>query len=51
MIGMRSGFQKAASKVVGAGDEKPGKRSSWMSTAFTVVLILAAIAFLLYRWQ
>jgi hypothetical protein len=51
MIGMRSGFQKAANKVVGAGQEKPGKRSSWMSTAFTVVLIAAAIAFLLYRWQ
>lgn len=50
MIGMRSGFQKAANKVVG-GDEKPGKRSSWMGTAFSVLLIVAAIAFLLYRWQ
>ncbi len=50
MIGMRSGFQKAANKVVGS-DEKPGKRSSWMSTAFSVLLIIAAIAFLLYRWQ
>ncbi len=30
MIGMRSGFQKAANKVVGAGEEKPGKRSSWI---------------------
>ncbi len=51
MIGMRSGFQKAANKVVGPGESQPSRRSSWLSTAFTVLLVVAAIAFLLYRWQ
>jgi len=50
MIGMRSGFQKAANKVVG-GESQPSRKSSWMGTALTVLLIVAAVAFLLYRWQ
>ena len=53
MIGMRSGFKKAA-RGVGVGvDGKPAasekKKSSWLSTAFTILLVLAAIAILYYR--
>jgi hypothetical protein len=50
MIGMRSGFQKAANKVVGS-ESRSGRKSSWLSTAFTILLVIAAVAFLLYRWQ
>jgi Mg2+/citrate symporter len=50
MIGMRSGFKKAA-RGVGVGEEKPAarKKSSWLNTAVTIALILAAIAILFYR--
>jgi len=52
MIGMRSGFKKAA-RGVGVGADKPEasvkKKSSWLSTAFTILLVLAAIAVLYYR--
>jgi hypothetical protein len=50
MIGMRRGFKKAATSVVG-GEQSPSKRRSWLSTAFSVLLVIAALAFLLYRWQ
>jgi hypothetical protein len=54
MIGMRSGFKKAARGVgVGAEGEKAAeekkKTRSWLSTAFTILLVLAAIAVLYYR--
>jgi hypothetical protein len=52
MIGMRSGFKKAARGVgVGVdGEKKPAaKKSSWLSTAFTILLVLAALAILYYR--
>jgi len=53
MIGMRSGFKKAA-RGVGVGAEGKAadaekKKSSWLSTAFTILLVLAAIAILYYR--
>ncbi|HWM86683.1 MAG TPA: hypothetical protein VNO33_12615 [Kofleriaceae bacterium] len=50
MIGMRSGFKKAAGSVVSSAEKAPPKRS-WVGTAFTVLLVIAAIAFLFYRWQ
>jgi len=51
MIGMRRGFKKAATSVVGSEAKPTSRGRSWMSTAFSVLLILAAIAFLLYRWR
>ena len=52
MMGMRSGFKKAA-RGVGVGVDKDAavekKKSSWLSTAFTILLVLAAIAILYYR--
>lgn len=50
MMGMRSGFKKAAGSVVG-GKEKTAASRSWLSTAFTVLLVVAALAFLFYRWN
>lgn len=51
MIGMRSGFKKAANSVAGSGQQSPSRRRSWLSTAFSVLLIVAALAFLFYRWN
>ena len=53
MIGMRSGFKKAA-RGVGVGAEGKAadaekKKSSWLSTALTILLVIAAIAILYYR--
>jgi hypothetical protein len=52
MIGMRSGFKKAA-RGVGVGVEKEAavekKKSSFLSTAFTILLVIAALAILYYR--
>ena len=51
MIGMRSGFKKAA-RGVGVGDEKKAvekKKTSWVSHAITILLVLAAAAILYYR--
>ncbi|HET6610374.1 MAG TPA: hypothetical protein VFG83_00220 [Kofleriaceae bacterium] len=47
MLGMRSGFKSVANSVSG-GKSAKGK-SSWLGTALTVVLILAALALLYYR--
>lgn len=49
MMGMRSGFKKAAGSVVGAGEKSEPARRPWLNTAFTVLLLVAAVAFLLYR--
>lgn len=49
MIGMRSGFKKAATAVSGSQPAAQKKKSSWVSTAITVALVLAAIALLFYR--
>lgn len=52
MIGMRSGFKKAARGVgVGAeGEAAPEKKkTAWLSHAITIALILAAAAILYYR--
>jgi len=51
MIGMRRGFKKAATSVVGAGEKAPAARRPWLNTAFTVLLLAAAVAFVLYRWR
>ncbi|HEY8145600.1 MAG TPA: hypothetical protein VIG06_23125 [Kofleriaceae bacterium] len=53
MIGMRSGFKKAA-RGVGVGvDGKQAapekKKTSWVSHAITILLVLAAAAILYYR--
>jgi hypothetical protein len=52
MIGMRSGFKKAA-RGVGVGVDKDAvvekKKSSFLSTAFTILLVIAALAILYYR--
>ena len=48
MIGMRSGFKKAATAVAGS-EPAAKKKSSWVSTAITIALVLAAIAILFYR--
>jgi len=49
---MRSGFKKAA-RGVGVGVDKDAvvekKKSSWLSTAFTILLVIAALAILYYR--
>ena len=49
MIGMRSGFKKAATAVAGPKRAEEKKKSSWISTAITVALVLAVIALLFYR--
>jgi len=50
LTGMRSGFKKAATAVAGSEPaEKQKKKASWVSTAITVILVLAAIALLFYR--
>lgn len=53
MIGMRSGFKKAARGVgVGVAGEKAvpeKKKTSWVSHAITILLVLAAAAILYYR--
>jgi hypothetical protein len=53
MMGMRRGFKKAATSVVGAGEAQkaPSRGRSILSTAFTVLLVVAALAFLFYRWR
>ena len=48
MIGMRSGFKKAASAVTGS-EPVAEKKKSWVSTAITIALVLAAAAILYYR--
>ncbi len=50
LIGMRSGFKNVATSVTGVGEDKPAKSrtSQMVSTAITVILVLAAAA-LLYR--
>ncbi|HUS67833.1 MAG TPA: hypothetical protein VMZ28_25030 [Kofleriaceae bacterium] len=48
MIGMRSGFKKAASAVTGS-EPAVEKKKSWVSTAITIALVLAAAAILYYR--
>jgi hypothetical protein len=50
MMGMRSGFKKATSSVVG-GDKARQRKPSWVGTAVSIVLLIAAVAFLLYRWR
>ena len=50
MVGMRSGFKKAAGSVVG-GERSRARKSSWLSTAVSIALLIAAIAFLFYRWR
>jgi hypothetical protein len=47
MMGMRGGFKKVAGSVTGKGDTS-GK-SSWLGTALTVLLLAAAVGFVLYR--
>jgi hypothetical protein len=49
MMGMRTGFKKAANSVVGSGEKAKPARRPWLNTAFTVLLLVAAVAFLLYR--
>ncbi len=53
MIGMRSGFKKAARGVgVGVAGQKAvpeKKKSSVLSTVFTILLVIAALAILYYR--
>jgi hypothetical protein len=49
MIGMRSGFKKAATAVTGSEPATEKKKSSWVSTAITIALVLAALAILFYR--
>jgi len=52
MMGMRSGFKKAAGSVLSDKPAAGSTRSrSWLSTAFTVLLLAAAAAFLFYRWR
>jgi hypothetical protein len=51
MMGMRRGFKKAAGSVVGSEPKAPSRRRAWLSNGLSVLLILAAIAFLLYRWR
>jgi hypothetical protein len=50
MIGMRSGFKKAANSVVGS-EQKAARKRSLAGTALSVLLIVAALAFLFYRWN
>ena len=54
MIGMRSGFKKAARGVgVGVDGDKKAvvekKKATWVSHAITILLVLAAAAILYYR--
>ena len=51
MMGMRSGFKKAADATLGTGEtkKKPGK-TSWIGTAITVALLIAAVALLMRRF-
>ena len=49
MMGMRSGFKKAAGAVTGSGASEPQrKKGSWVGTAITLVLVIAAVAFFIY---
>ncbi len=50
MVGMRSGFKKAAGSVFG-GKRSRARKSSWLSTAVSIARRVAAIAFLFYRWR
>jgi hypothetical protein len=43
LTGMRSGFKNVASAATGTGPAQQGKRS-WVGTAITIVLLLAAVA-------
>jgi hypothetical protein len=49
MMGMRSGFKNVASSVTGA--EPEGKKSSWVGTAITILLLVAAAALLFQRFR
>ena len=51
MIGMRRGFKKAATSVVGSSEKTASRGRSWLGTVFSVLLVIAALAFLVYRWQ
>ena len=47
-MGMRSGFKNVANSALGTSEAKQ-KKSSWVSTAVTIALLVAAVAFFLYR--
>jgi hypothetical protein len=50
LIGMRSGVQKAASKVTGGDDKKPADdRTFWRKHWFDAVLVAAALGIILYK--
>jgi hypothetical protein len=50
LIGMRSGF-KSVARSVGIGQEpQPKRKRSFLSTAFTVLLVVAAGVVLYYRF-
>lgn len=53
MMGMRSGFKKAADATLGTGNQKTAKKSgkrAWIGTAVTVALLVAAVALLMRRF-
>jgi hypothetical protein len=53
MMGMRRGFKKAATSVVGSDTKaRPQSRTrAWVGNALTALIIIAVIAFLFYRWR
>ncbi|MEC7525471.1 MAG: hypothetical protein VYE22_36645 [Myxococcota bacterium] len=46
MQSMRNGFKSA----VGAGDSQPKQKESTLSNVLWTIVLIAAVAFLLYRW-
>lgn len=53
MVGMRTGFKKAADATIGTGAPAKKKKSgaaAWIGTAITVVLLIAAVALLMQRF-
>lgn len=49
MMGMRSGFKNVANSVTGAEPEGT-KKSTWIGTVITILLVVAAAALLFQRF-
>lgn len=47
LMGMRSGFKNVANSVAGTSEPKKKKKSGWVGTAVTLLILAAAVALFL----
>lgn len=51
LLGMRSGFKNVAHSVTGVGEAEEAKKSSFLGTLVTILLVVAAAALLWKRFS